>query len=158
MTKDMIIARSGEARASVRLTHDGSGKIQFIECNAEVNSGSATGMTESLRSAFINHFDEVHSSSRVSVTCSLCRTDRSPGLMGQMHGTALGAFISEEMIAQISSRVSVPVHSLRKINFIHFMDDNNSFKKIDVRPAVKLKKERRMPKIKIKLRNSKRIL
>ena len=125
VTKDMIIARSGEARASVRLTHDGSGKIQSIECCAEVNSGSATGMTESFRSAFINHFDEVHSSSRVSVTCSLCRTDRSPGLMEQMHGTALGAFISEEMIAQISSRLSVPVHSLRKINFIHFMDDES---------------------------------
>ena len=73
----------------------------------------------------MNHFEEVHSSSRVSVTCSLCRTDRSPGLMGRMHGAALGTFISEEMIAQISSRVSVPVHSLRKINFIHFMDDES---------------------------------
>ena len=125
VTKEMIVARSGQARARVRLTHDGSGKIQSIECSATVNSGSAVGMTESFRSAFMNHFEEVHSSSRVSVTCSLCRTDWSPGLMGRMHGAALGTFISEEMIAQISSRVSVPVHSLRKINFIHFMDDES---------------------------------
>ena len=124
-SKEMAIAGSGQVRARVRLTHDDSGTIQSMDCSVEVNSGSATGMTESFRNSLMNHFDEVHCSSKIRITCSLCSTDRPPSLMAQMDGSDVGNFISEEMIGQISSRMEVPVHSLRKINFMHLMDNDS---------------------------------
>ncbi|MDG1853428.1 MAG: molybdopterin-dependent oxidoreductase [Verrucomicrobiales bacterium] len=123
--KEMLSARSGQVQARVHLSHDSSGKIKSIDCRVNVDSGSAAGIGDSLRESLMSHFGQVHSCPRVSVSCSLCKTNRPPSLIGNREGAALGAFISEGLIAEISSRTDRSIHSLRKINFSHFMDDEN---------------------------------
>ncbi|MBT7981554.1 MAG: molybdopterin-dependent oxidoreductase [Akkermansiaceae bacterium] len=123
--KEMLSARSGQVQARVHLSHDSSGKIKSIDCNVNVDSGSAAGTGDSFTESLMSHFGQVHSCPRVSVSCSLCKTNRPPSLIGNREGAALGAFISEGLIAEISSRTDRSIHSLRKINFSHFMDDEN---------------------------------
>jgi len=123
--KELLSARSGQVQARVHLSHDSSGKIKSIDCNVNVDSGSAAGTGDSFTESLMSHFGQVHSCPRVSVSCSLCKTNWPPSLIGNREGAALGAFISEGLIAEISSRTDRSIHSLRKINFSHFMDDEN---------------------------------
>ncbi|MDP6859453.1 MAG: molybdopterin-dependent oxidoreductase [Verrucomicrobiales bacterium] len=123
--KEMLSVRSGQVQARVHLRHDSSGKIKSIDCRVNVDSGSAAGIGDSFRESLMSHFGQVHSCPRVSVSCSLCKTNWPPSLIGNREGAALGAFISEELIAEISSLTDRSIHSLRKINFSHFMDDEN---------------------------------
>ena len=123
--KEMLSVRSGQVQARVHLRHDSSGKIKSIDCRVNVDSGSAAGIGDSFRESLMSHFGQVHSCPRVTVSCSLCKTNWPPSLIGNREGAALGAFISEELIAEISSLTDRSIHSLRKINFSHFMDDEN---------------------------------
>ena len=128
--KEMLSARSGQVQARIHLRHDSFGKIKSIDCKVNVDSGSSVGMSDSFRNSLIRHFDETHSCPQVRVSCSLCKTNRPPSLIGDKDGIALGVFISEELIAEISSRMNESIHSLREINFSHFMGDENQDDKV----------------------------
>ncbi|MDC0048224.1 molybdopterin-dependent oxidoreductase [Verrucomicrobia bacterium] len=123
--KEMLTARSGQVQARILLRHDPSGLIKSIDCNVNVDSGSAAGMSDFFSSSLMSYFDEVHSCPQIRISCSLCKTNRPPSLIGDKEGIAIGLFISEELIAEISLQMNGSIHSLREINFIHFMDDEN---------------------------------
>ena len=123
--KEMLSSRSGQVQARVHFSHDSSGRIKSIDCNVDVDSGSAAGMSDSFSDSLMSHFDNVFSCPQVRVSCSLCKTNRTPSLISSKDGLALGVFISEEIVADINSRINGSIHSLRKMNFSHFMNDEN---------------------------------
>lgn len=119
---EMLSSRSGQIQATIEVTHDSSGIIKSLGCNVNVDSGSAVGLSNDFRDSLMGHFNGVYSCADLRLKCSLCRTNGSPSLVHGVDGVALGSFISEELNTQISSRTGAQVHSLRRINFSHFME------------------------------------